>query len=441
MAKMSKSAKPNKSLSDIVELLARPDERERDWSVLLQGGPAEGDAVLSHFWGQVGYFERADGALGVIDSHNKGCAVTRDAGRTYEYTPRIELPDIPAGETRPIVGGTGAYNGPAGVVKMRSGKVGLTWTQVYPIEGDQQVCNFFFRTSDDDGKTWSEDVLVNAGHDKGTPLFDTLRQLKSGRLIQPVRWCLWGGEIHRRQSIGWVGGEKIAIEGHGHHPEFEAAYCYFSDDAGRTWSRSKAEILGYLYDGWGNFVTSDEPALDQLPDGRLLMHVRTGKGRLFRCFSEDDGTTWSIPEPTQLASCHAPCALKRIPKTGDLLCVWNQESADEIRRGLRRNRLSAAVTRDGVTWKHFRTVEWHPSLPEGDCIAPEEPVRMARALDDIGQVPQGWGFSSYPTIGFSRDEVIISYAHGTGRHPKEVTSKCKHRILPLSWFYERDISA
>ena len=126
MAKMSKSAKPNKSLSDIVELLARPDERERDWSVLLQGGPAEGDAVLSHFWGQVGYFERADGALGVIDSHNKGCAVTRDAGRTYEYTPRIELPDIPAGETRPIVGGTGAYNGPAGVVKMRSGKAAET---------------------------------------------------------------------------------------------------------------------------------------------------------------------------------------------------------------------------------------------------------------------------------------------------------------------------
>jgi hypothetical protein len=234
-----------------------------------------------------------------------------------------------------------------------------------------------------------------------------------------------------------VDGESVQIEGHGHHPEFEVGYCYYSDDEGKTWSRSIAEILCYLSDGWENFNTCDEPALDQLPDGRLLMLIRTPLGRLFRAISEDDGTTWSVPGPTQLAADFSPCALKRIPKTGDLLCVWNQASADEIRRGLRRQRLSAAITRDGDTWQHFRSVEWHPSVPEAGRIEPEPKLQLARALSHVGELPAGYGFSTYPTIAFHNDEVLITYAHGVGRRPSEVTSKVKHRILPLRWFYEK----
>ncbi|MFH0964092.1 MAG: sialidase family protein [Planctomycetota bacterium] len=437
MKKKAEPGKPGKpaSLANIVELMDRPDEKERDWSVLLKGGAPEGDAVLSKFWGQVSYFERDDGTLGAIDSHHFR-ALSRDGGRTYEYLPKLELPKPPAGKLHSM-GGASGYNGPAGTVKMKSGRLGMTWTQVYPVGGNQEVVNFFFRTSHDDGETWSDDVLVNPGHDKGTPLYDTLRQLKSGRLIQPVRWCHWAGDIHRKTAVGWVDGERLDIEGHGHHPEFEVAYCYYSDDEGKTWARSRAEILGYLHDGWDNFVTCDEPALDQLRDGRLLMLIRTPMGRLFQATSEDEGTTWSIPKPTMLATDFAPCALRRIPKTGDLLCVWNQASANEIQRGLRRNRLSAAVTSDGETWKHFHTLEWHPCLPEAGCIAPEERVILVRALDDVGEIPKGWGFSTYPTVAVHGDEVIVAYSHGAGRRPKEVISKPKHRILPLSWFYER----
>ena len=48
--------------------------------------------------------------------------------------------------------------------------------------------------------------------------------------------------------------------------------------------------------------------------------------------------TWSLPQPTELASSYSPCRLRTIPTAGDLLCVWNQVSGDEIRRGLRRSR-------------------------------------------------------------------------------------------------------
>jgi len=183
----------------------------------------------------------------------------------------------------------------------------------------------------------------------------------------------------------------------------------------------------------------DEPVVDQLPDGRLLMLFRTMVGRLFKSFSEDNGNTWSLPKPTPLAADNAPCAMRRIPSTGDLLCVWNHLSNDEIRRGMRRSRLSSAITRDGETWKHFRSIEWHPCVLErSEYIQPDEKIQCTRSLDNIGELPDGWGTSSYATIGFDGDQVIISYYHTVNALRTGTTaSKQKHRVLPVSWFYEK----
>ena len=131
--------------------------------------------------------------------------------------------------------------------------------------------------------------------------------------------------------------------------------------------------------------------------------------------------------------------MRRLPQNGDVLCVWNQQSTNEIRRGLRRCRLTAAITRDGLTWKHFRSIEWHPHVPErSEYIVPDEKIQLTRALDDIGELPAGYGCSSYSTIYVNDEEVIVSYPHTKGRHPKTMISAMKHRILPLSWFYEKD---
>ena len=85
-------------------------------------------------------------------------------------------------------------------------------------------------------------------------------------------------------------------------------------------------------------------------------------GRLVCSYIRDGGLTWSAVRPTELAASYSPPAVTTVPGTGDLICVWNQVSREEIRRGYRRGyrrgRLSAAVSRDsGATWQEFRTID------------------------------------------------------------------------------------
>ena len=424
------------SLAAVTEMMAEAGAPPRDLTPLLQSGTPEGEQLLFPLGGSPAFMPRADGRLGVMTS-NRARGVSDDGGRTVAALSGLELPESPAVHDGPITGGHAGCNGPAGYVRMQNGHIGMTWTQTYPVGGNQDVFRFYFRSSADDGETWSDDVRVNPGEDKGVPLFGTLRQLDSGRLIQPVRWLHWGGPQLRVCSVCTVDGEVLEHEGHGHHPELEMAYCYCSDDNGATWSRSIGDIIGWFQDGWGNFLTVDEPAVEQLPDGRLLMLARGLIGRLVKSYSEDDGTTWSIPDVTQLASDGAPCMLRRLPN-GDVLCVWNQQSANEIRRGFRRCRLSAAVTRDGTKWQHFRSIDWHGHVPErSEYIVPDEKIQLTRALDDVGELPAVWGTSSYSTVDVNGDEVIIAYSHGIGRHPSTAYGALKYRILPLAWFYDK----
>jgi hypothetical protein len=424
------------SIAALTELHEKLGNPTGDYSVLI-GGPSDaGEQLLMPCTGQAAYHRRSDGGIGFIAaSGDRGASA--DGGRTWQLLDRITFPDPPANVQGDKGGGFGGYTGPAGIVNMKNGKLGMTWTQSYGIGGNHQLLDHYFRTSDDNGDTWSDDVLVNLGHDKGAPFFGTLRQLDSGRLIQPVRWLLWGGDHNVNHSTSEVNGEIVAHEGHLHHPEFESAYCYFSDDNGATWSRSKGDILGYLQDGWGNYVSMDEPTLDQLPDGRVLLIARSSLGRLMRSISEDGGETWSIPEPTDLMSDGAPCASVRLPGSNDVLIVWNQSSASEIRRGLRRCRLCSAITRDGVKFDHFRTIEWHSYVPKCDeHINPEPWLQMLRASDHVGPLPDNYGNSCYPAISVNGDEVLVNYLHILPRHPGGGIGALKLRIMSVGWFSE-----
>ena len=166
----------------------------------------------------------------------------------------------------------------------------------------------------------------------------------------------------------------------------------------------------------------------ELRDGRVLMFMRTQLGQLYKSFSSDGGRRWSVPEPTGLAAALAPCRLRRIPKTGDLICIWNQASADEIRRGLYRCRLSVAISRDdGETWQYFKTLDCG-GLPPAGRIEPAEP-QLLRGAKDVGRIPDDYRMIDYPNVGFHEDAVLISYQwnHQTG--------KTKLLLLPLEWFY------
>ena len=136
----------------------------------------------------------------------------------------------------------------------------------------------------------------------------------------------------------------------------------------------------------------------------------------------------------------------RIPKTGDLLCVWNQVSREEIRRG----RLSVAFSEDsGASWKNFSTVEVSAGMEDIDRIPPESPIVPVIGLHDVGAIPDNFAVFRYPNVGFAKDKVYIMYARewfesdtesgtfedGSGAAQIKKGLEQVLRIYPLEYFY------
>ncbi|HID06824.1 MAG TPA: exo-alpha-sialidase, partial [Armatimonadetes bacterium] len=343
-----------------------------------------------------------DGRLMLI-SGNRAC-FSSDGGRTWSKPKNLPT----------------SFNG---VIRLQSGALGA------------YSSDLVFYISRDDGKTWERRGKIAVSSWRGSPYYDTMIQTSSGRLILPVRCTAAGhrGIYERTGAHGIIAGELLKIEGHAHWPEADIAFVYYSDDEGRTWHCSEGHIIGWHEDGYGGMWPCDEPNVVELRDGRLMMFCRTTLGRIYRVYSNDGGAHWDLPEVTNLASSYSPCRLRRIPKTGDLLCIWNQVSGDEIRAGYRRGRLSCAISRDdGQTWEHFRTID-RIVLPIAGCVKPDHKPGMVRGLDFVGELPDEYGNVSYPNVAFFDDKAILMWLWQRVR-PRE--GKVKLRIVSVEWFYQ-----
>ena len=152
--------------------------------------------------------------------------------------------------------------------------------------------------------------------------------------------------------------------------------------------------------------------------------------------------------------------LVRIPSNGDLLCVWNQVSGEEIRRGFHRGRLSAAISKDsGLTWGHFKTIELQEGMENGGRIAPDFPILAnVRGNPGLGQLPDGFAMFTYPNMDIVGDKVVVRYSRiwpqklesgkdisTDGRLPSmipqdeqrqvQMSGEWSMRIYPIDWFY------
>ena len=246
-------------------------------------------------------------------------------------------------------------------LRLKSGSIALFHLQKNVEVGGKETpeCCVMLRTSLDEGRTF--------GSAKQLTREKRYIETASGRAL-----CLTTG--------------RILVE----CDDMKTAFCLISDDDGATWREGKhVKPAG---DGcW-------EPAAVERSDGRVLMFLRTRLGGQYQTISEDGGETWGEATPTALHGTAAPISIERIPKTGDLLAVWNNDTGSSRAR----RPLTAAISRDdGKTWEYFRNV----ADATGDAFA-------------------------YPSVTFVGDRALLTYFNYRGKFSLFLQG------IPVKWFYE-----
>lgn len=248
------------------------------------------------------------------------------------------------------------------LLRLQDGRIALAYLEkAYknrqlnpPLPNDPGIvdCRPYFRTSSDEGETWTEAVDVCKNPPQYTVLAnDRMVQLKSGRIILPVA-------IHRAFTPKVEKGKLLSDIC---HPQ-GTTHFYLSDDGGDSW-REAAQCCfppQWLSSGLR------EPGVIELEDNKLMAWFRTNDKSQYKAFSSDGGETWTACEPArEFLSVESPLSMKRDPKNGELVAVWcdldprwNVQRTDA---SWGRTPLVIARSADnGRTWKDHKVIEDAP---------------------------------------------------------------------------------
>lgn len=261
------------------------------------------------------------------------------------------------------------------LLRLQNGKIAL----FYLKKNSETDCIPMVRFSNDEAKTWSDPVPCITDK-KGYFVLNNNRviQLKNGRILMAVNlYNIAEGSILNKGSL----------------------WSYYSDDNGLTW-KSGVEVPNP-----DKFLTQ-EPGIVELKNKDILMIIRSNPGVQCISYSKDKGVTWSSVKPSNIKSPVSPASIERIPSTGDLILVWNNNGGDDPAIKGKRTPLTVAISKDeGKTWQKAKNVE-----------------------DD----PDGW--YCYIAIHFVGKDVLLG--HCAGNRPKgtglAVTQITK---LSLDWIY------
>lgn len=252
---------------------------------------------------------------------------------------------------------------PCPVVDLRSGAIFLFFCKNPKLAGGtdlvalgQGTRTVWMTRSDDDGVTWSEPADLSPVIKKPNWTWYATGpghgvQLASGRLIVPC--C-----------------HTVAVNLKADDPEY--AHVVYSDDSGATWR------LG------GEFGPGcDEPAVVELPDGRMYINARNqvpGEvGRRAYALSGDGGLTFSprqvdatLIEPTLWNGCQASMVRYRAagPSAGAADdCVLFANPATNVNE---RVNMAVRLSRDNCrTWPVSRVLHAGPAAYSDITVAPD----------------------------------------------------------------------
>ena len=259
------------------------------------------------------------------------------------------------------------------LIRLPDGRIAL----FYLRKDSDESCLPLMRTSDDEGASWSDPAVCV--HENGYYVMNNDRTviLRDGRIILPLA-------LHTRPGLkGWHNGLIM---------------CYYSDDQGITWQKGKEAENP-------ENVTSQEPGVVELSDGKLMLFCRTNAGSQYISFSDDRGESWSPLAPGNIPSPLSPATIESIPSTGDLLLVWNNNPPSNPGEG-KRTPLNIAISKnDGKSWGKIKELE---------------------------NDPNGW--YCYTAMDFTDDHVLLAYCAGDRRKYNGLETTQITR-LSLDWIY------
>jgi hypothetical protein len=319
--------------------------------VALQLNPGENNPRNS----EGDFITLKDGRMLFIYSHYTGTStsdhapaylagrVSDDGGKTWSQEDKL------------VIANEGKMNVMSvSLLRLQNGNIAL----FYLRKNSEQDCIPLMRISTDEAITWSDSVACITDK-KGYFVLNNNRviQLQNGRLLMPVA-------LHAAPGSKW---QNKAI-----------LYSYYSDDNGMSWKSSKP-----VPDN--SAIITQEPGVVELKDGSVMMFIRASGGMQQLSRSKDRGETWSHIEPSDIRSPLSPASIARIPASGDLVLVWNNNDGSNAASRNKRTPLNIAISKDeGKTWQNSKTIE-----------------------DD----PDGW--YCYTAIHFYKKHMLLAYCAGS----------------------------
>ena len=260
------------------------------------------------------------------------------------------------------------------MLRLDNGELAL----LYLRKNSETDCIPFLRISTDEAQSWSEPLRCIDSTGYYVVNNDRLVQLSNGRLIFPT--SLHGELETGMNPIGQI-------------------MCYYSDDNGKNWAKS-------IHVANPDRVVLQEPGIVELADGKLMLFCRTDAGVQYISFSKDQGDSWSPASAGNIKSPLSPASIERIPATGDLLLVWNN-NYESGRGGGKRTPFNVAISKDeGKSWSKTKTIEYDPA-----------------------------GWYCYTAIEFIDDHVLLAHCAGDTRIGSGLATTHVTR-LTLDWIYK-----
>jgi len=265
-------------------------------------------------------------------------------------------------------------------LRMENGDAGIFFgSRLTPSIGGR-----YLALSNDECKTFYQTIDCNIHDRDGYYVLnnDRVVRLKSGRLIMPTAFHR-GGYDWNRNCNG-----KDCDGGHDWYFDLCGIVCMrYSDDDGRTWQESPDVIHPPFVSRNG----LQEPGVLELENGVLWGWARTDKSYQYEFFSYDQGVHWTPAQPSYFTSPRSPMQVKRNPKDGSLVAIWNpipsyngREEYDGFFDG--RTPIVYAISHDDAkTWTKPVVIEGEPD----------------------------WGYC-YPCLFFTNDDsMLVGYCSGS----------------------------